>query len=198
MERFKQYLEERVINVFPKQASSKYKPEDFIDEVWDILVSSYAAIGGMHGNGFKSKEDMIANIPMWKLIRKGGKIVTVAMYKDKKGRKRVAVGTNGTPAGKEGLRMIVTEDVKMHRSYGEISGPSLGFFMKTTAEAESHFLEPKVVEKLLKDKLTYPIRENIPELVKFPQLRKFAYSREIGGEDHIKFAVGSPGKSLRK
>ena len=91
---------------------------------------------------------------MWKLIRKGGKIVTVAMYKDKKGRKRVAVGTNGTPAGKEGLRMIVTEDVKMHRSYGEISGPSLGFFMKTTAEAESHFLEPKVVEKLLKDKLT--------------------------------------------
>ena len=47
-----------------------------------MIQKAYADQGGMHGSGFKSPEDMVKNIPMWKLSKKDGKVTSVAMYKD--------------------------------------------------------------------------------------------------------------------
>ena len=34
-------------------------------------------------------------------------------------------------------------------------------------------------------------------MIKHPQLKKFFYRRDIGGEFHTKIALGSPGKQIR-
>jgi hypothetical protein len=124
MKRFEEFLNERFLNVF-----SDSEKQPFVDDVWEIIQKSYAKIGGIHGSGFKSKEDMIKSIPMWKVVRKNGVIVAVALYKDKEGRKRVAVGTNGTEEGKASIREIAENDFK--RAYFEVSGPSFGSLRKS-------------------------------------------------------------------
>lgn len=51
-------LIERYVNVF---SDAQKKP--FASDVWDILSSSYAKIGGIKGSGFESKDSMISKIP---------------------------------------------------------------------------------------------------------------------------------------
>lgn len=65
---FIEFLTESYINLFKEQEKEKY-----VDEVWDLIQTSYKPIGGIHGSGFKSKDDMIKNIPFWKLVKRGGK-----------------------------------------------------------------------------------------------------------------------------
>lgn len=97
--RFKNFINEAFINVFSSEDKRKY-----VDDVWDIIQSTYSRLGGIKGSGFSSKEDMIASIPMWKLVRKNGKIIAVQLYKDTNGRKFVAAGTDNSPEGKEELK----------------------------------------------------------------------------------------------
>ena len=91
-------LQEGFTNLLPHHGELKRK---HVDAVWDMLQHSYAKIGGIHGSGFSSKEDMIAKIPMWKIGKTGGRVNSVVLYKDKEGRKSVAAGTDGsvTPSG---------------------------------------------------------------------------------------------------
>lgn len=68
---FSDFLVEHVENLSSSEAKEKY-----VDEVWQILQDSYKYCGGIHGSGFKSKQDMIDNVPFWKLQKKGGKNLT--------------------------------------------------------------------------------------------------------------------------
>lgn len=101
---FEQTLTEKFINLIGEKDIEKKR--EYADRVWDILQRSYAKIGGIKGSGFKSKEDMIKNIPFWKIMKSNGKVIAVKLYKDKNGRKSVAGGTDGSKEAK--LKFNVT------------------------------------------------------------------------------------------
>lgn len=112
---------------------------------------------------------MIKNIKMWKLSRKNDKIVAVIMYKDKLGRKLVALGTDGTPEGKAEIAKLLKDEFRTQRAYGEISGNLLGFVKKILGSELEQYLIP--AEK---------VKEVIGQEVQI--IDKFAYKRKIGGE----------------
>ena len=124
MKNFKQFITERYVNLHADDHEEKMK---HAHEVHSMLQKAYADQGGLKGKEFGSPEDMVKHIPFWKLHKKDGKIHAVALYKDKGGRKRVAIGTDRSPEGKKGITDIIKSDVSQHRSYGEISGKSLAF-----------------------------------------------------------------------
>lgn len=186
------FLGESFRNLFTVEQKQKFAQEAFAQ-----LQASYAKIGGIHGNGFKNVEDFVKNIPFWKLQVKNGKILAGAYYKDKNGRKRVAVSTDGSKEGKEQLARIMIDDLSQGRSYGESSGGSLAFLVKNVGEESvaKFAIDPSNLEKMLGDKI-FPPNESDPEMQRFPLLRKFFFSREIGGKLHTKIALGTTGNRI--
>lgn len=176
------------------------------DQVWDIVQSSYAAIGGIKGSGFNTKEDMITNIPFWKIYTKKDKVIAAFFYKDKSGRKIVAMGIDGSD-----LSVKITDSVykaSLGVSYGEKSGRALGKMMKTVKwnDLKGFLLEPSVVQKVTGKKTT-PISDfNASDLdekdrftyEKYPELRPWMYVRELGGEMHLKVSMGTPNLPIFK
>ena len=185
-------LKEHYVNAPPNDMQTKKK---YADEVWDMLNKSYAKVGGLHGSGFSSKEDMIKNIPFWKMITRNGKLVAVILYKDKGGRKRVAMGTDGTIEGKQAMIDTNKEEIKMQRSYVEISGPSLSMFLRKIPGFESTCIPYRKVSGIIDDEIKRP-PENDPEILKHPELKDYFYQRMIGGSWHTKLMTGKPGVEM--
>jgi len=178
----------------------------WIDQVWDILQSSYKAIGGIKGNGFTNKESLVTNIPFWKLYTKNDKVVAAAFYKDKSGRKAVAIATDGSELGSK----IVSDmyQAGLGVSYGEKSGKALGKMMKVVPwdVLQGFMLKPADVSKLtgdatvVVDKFGY---DNLDDKDKFsydkyPKLRPYMYVRELGGSMHLKVSIGTPNLPIIK
>lgn len=173
MDSFKKFLVERYINLFTPD-----EKEPYADEVWDLLQKSYAYAGGIKGSGFKNKEDMIQNIPFWKLVKKDGKIVSVRMYKDKEGRKAVAAATDRSREGVESYRKIAKDDLE--RAYIEVSDKALESMKKMLGDDFYKYAIPvEIVKKKLPDDEIKPID-------------KYFYQREIGGEWITKIMLGNP------
>lgn len=192
---FAQFLEESFLNLFQSDADKRLP---LADDVWNILQASYKSMGGIHGSGFNSKEDMVKNIPFWKLVRRGGTVVTVAMYKDKGGRKLVACGTNGSEEGKAGLLDILNNDLKRERGYVEMSDNLLKFLTRNIGYSliKKNLKSYAEAEKILSpDELSRPESDD-PELVIHPELKDFFYRREIGGKIHTKVMFGKLGNKL--
>lgn len=190
----KSVLVERYVNLFDPE-----KKKQYADVVWDMIQNAYKKIGGIRGSGFSSKEDMIKNIPFWKVAKKDGKVVAVALYKDKGGRKRIASATDGTEDGKEKLEIMGRDDITRQRSYAEVSSSSLKFLLrrwKGPEDITTYMILPKDAEKILGDELKYPVSDDDPEVVAHPELKKYFYQREIGGHYHTKLMIGTPGMKL--
>ena len=187
---FDEYLTETFLNLFSSPDKMKHK-----DEVFALLQASYAPIGGLKGAGFNSPDDMVQNVPFWKLIRKSSKIVAVAMYKDKYGRKRVAVGSDGSPEGKAAVASIFKADFS--RAYFEISSRSLNFHVKILGYdfIKNYAFKPEDVAKITGDEISAP-PVNDSEVKTHPPLKDFFYQREIGGSKHTKILLGTPGKKI--
>ena len=170
----------------------------YVDQVWDIIQDSYKEIKGIHGSGFKNKQDMIDNINFWKLSIKGDMIIAVALYKDKDGRKVVAYGTNRSDEGKKKLLEIIKSDLT--RSYVELSKATLAMLMKNVpwSELKKFIRTPDEASKFLNKEITPVSIIDINDLEedaqlslsKFPQLKDYGYIREIGGENHFKVMFG--------
>ena len=176
--RFKEFLNEKFLNLF----SSRDK-RIFVDVVWEILQRTYAPLGGIKGSGFSSKEDMVNNIPFWKLLRRGDKILAVQLYKDSNGRKFVAAGTDGSREGKEALKKILTDELTLGRSYGEISENVLKALANFIGEEQmkSFIVDPSEVEAIIQK----PI---------FFEPGDLFYLRDIHGHKEKKFLIGKPKK----
>lgn len=190
----KSVLVERYVNLFDPE-----KKKQYADVVWDMIQNAYKKIGGIRGSGFSSKEDMIKNIPFWKVAKKDGKVVAVALYKDKGGRKRIASATDGTEDGKEKLEIMGRDDITRQRSYAEVSSSSLKFLLrrwKGPEDITKYMILPKDAEKILGDELKYPVSDDDPEVIAHPQLKKYFYQRDIGGHYHTKLMIGTPGVKL--
>lgn len=186
---YSEFIFENNCWVKPNNLSENYKnlqtnsqKQSFVDEVWNLLQSAYEKVGGIKGNGFKSKEDMIKNIPFWKIkTNSENKITCVLLYKIKDGlRKTVASATNGTLEGKEELKKIMKED--MTRSMCEISDSTLKFVQRNMPhELEKYKIPFKVADKILHD----------DEMI---QVDDYFYQRKIGDHLHTKLLVGTPAK----
>ena len=138
---------------------------------------------------------MIEKIPFWKVAKKDGKVVAVALYKDKFGRKQVAMGADGSKQGREKLAIIARDDVTRRRSYSEISSNALRFVMLQLGkdvDLTKYMIHPEEAEKILGEKLIYPIDLNDPEAIKYPELTDYFYQREIGGDLITKLMIGTP------
>jgi hypothetical protein len=111
-----EFLIETYINAIRPADKQKYA-----EQVWDILQASYASLPG----GFATAatvDELIEKSWLWKLVKRDGKIVAVQIYKDQYGRKSIAGGTDGSPTGKAELNKIVMDDIKLNRSWAEVSG----------------------------------------------------------------------------
>jgi hypothetical protein len=193
---FLSFLQEHFINLIHDDP----RKHDHADEVKALLDKSYEKLGGIHGSGFKDKHDMIKNIPMWKLKRHNGKIVTAVMYKDKAGRKSVAVGTDGSEHGKKGAAEIMKNDVMRKRSFGEKSSAALAFTKKHVGakELKKHVIPYKHVHKYLDgDEIRKPDKHD-PEVTRHPEYKNHFYQRKIGNEWHTKLMLGKPGLTIKK
>lgn len=197
MQTLKGYISERFVNaVGDKDIAIKNK---YKKQVWDVLQKSYAGIGGIKGNGFQNMETMVKKIPMWKIVVNNGTVEAVVLYKDKGGRKSVAMGSTGSAYARKALSNIL--QAEFSRSYGEKSKAALGKVMKDTPW---EVLEPFIQNPVgLKDVVTLKdYKGAIPDdavmtLKKYPQLKPYGYFRDIGGNLVFKVMIGTPGKSIR-
>lgn len=194
MKTFKTYIEERYVNLLPHHEDEKRK---HAPEVHAMLQKAYAKIGGIHGSGFKDHEDMVKNLPMWKLHKKNGKIHSVALYKDRGGRKRVAVATDGSDEGKKGLGHIMKDDITRHRAYNEVSGPSLKFLKHHVHNVKDYAMHHDDVKKHLEGEEIRKAPDDDEEVVKHPELKHHFYQRQIGGHWHTKIMLGTAGKKIK-
>lgn len=199
---FSETVNESFKNALPSDVDLKNK---YKDQVWNLLQDSYKSIGGIKGSGFNSVDDML-NIPMWKMNIINGKVVAVVMYKDKGGRKLVAIGTDGSDKAKSILDGVMKQEVG--RSFMELSKGALGSFLKKTPENIVHMYAktPEEADKLLpKDEILY-VKDlddsEIPSdgklsLSKYPYIKQYAYIRDIGGEPYFKVMFGTEGKTIK-
>lgn len=196
--RAKEFLTERVLNLFPgDERREKYK-----QAAYDMLQRTYKSKGGIKGAGFQSPDDMVENIPFWKLVKKNGNIVAGAFYKDKGGRKLVASGTDGSDAGKQAVSSMATPEPK--RSYGEKSKEALGFFLKSVDDPQQYLIPFEKAQSISQDPII-SVKDAWPELSaeekesaslslkKYPFLKDYGYFRDIGGAWHFKVMSGTPG-----
>ena len=125
--KFTEFLNEKYLNLFinTKDVISR---NEYKDEVYELLQRAYKDIGGIKGNGFNSDDDMVKNMPFWKIAKVKGKIVAIILYKDKNGRKAVAMATDGSRDGILKLKDILKNELS--RSYMEASSNALRFAIK--------------------------------------------------------------------
>jgi hypothetical protein len=173
-------------------------------QVWELLKASYAKNGGLVGNGFQSMETMVNKIPMWKMVINAGKVEAVVLYKDKGGRKSVAIGSTGSPYARKAISNLFPAELS--RSYGEKSKAALGAVMKLISwnVLQPYVQTPSQVKKVSK----HPIialkdyKGPIPDdarttLAKYPALKPYGYFREIGGKMVFKVMIGTPGRTIK-
>lgn len=182
--------------ILNKDMKEKYK-----NEVWDLIQDSYSAIGGIKGSGFSSPDDMIKNIPFWKVYTKNNKVLMVVLYKEKSGRKLVALGIDGSPLQKTMLVKVIIQSPK--NSFMELQSNLLQFTYKNIghdiftnfiiSKDDIQNLLNKPVEEVDLDKLDTNDKQTYK---KFPQLHEYFYMRDINGEKKLKLALGTPNKNI--
>jgi len=199
---FTKYISETYNNFIGSSDSTLENKKKWADRVWDMLQRAYEDIGGIKGSGFSDKEDMIVNIPFWKIFHRGEHLIAVVMYKDTRGRKLVAIGTDQSQQSKKILSNIFKEALKV--SYGEYSGKLLSAIAKNVSyeKLEPYLLDPLHVQKLL-DKEIYPPDPEKLNLIdletynKFPKLHKYFYMRDFNGKSYLKICLGTPGLFIK-
>ena len=183
-------VKENYKNLFDTEEKQKYA-----DEVWDLIQNSYKPIGGIKGNGFKNKEDMINNISFWKLYIKDNKIIAVILYKDKNGRKSVAGGTDGSADGKKQFIKMKQDDLLLKRSYSEVSDKVLSNIYRNTPDFINYVIPFNDVVSILNVPIKKPTSNDV-YLLKYPELKDYFYMREINDEWITKIMIGTPNKKI--
>ena len=162
-------LLEHYVNLFTPEEKRKY-----VDQVWDMLQKAYEPIGGF--KSATSKENLIDDSHLWKLVRRNGKINSVVIYKDSHGRKSIAMATDGTHSGKADVIRVKAEDMKHQRAWCEASGKAEHLIKKAGGVAVSNKLAAQLTKKEI---LGYDVDG-------------IHYTRLIGGEPHVKAIYGFP------
>lgn len=175
--RAKDFITERVLNLHTPEQKAKY-----INIITPILHTSYAAMGGYKNiegeDELRAELEKIAQKPgIWKLVRKGGEIVSASIYKQTPlGRKTLATGAikDWEKQGKAGVYQVKGEDVSMNRAYAEVSD-KMEYIMINKFSAKP--IPNKYASRILQKSV-------------IPSEDGFHYTRDIGGHQHEKILVG--------
>lgn len=139
--RYRDLLLERVLNLHTTDQKAQYaKP------VWDMLLRSYKKLGGF--KTATTPEQLINEPGYWKLIRRGDRITAVGIYKKVPNTNNFKVVASAaeteldpntgeyksTPQGLKDYTMIKDEDIRMKRSWAEVSGPAERLMIKFGAK----------------------------------------------------------------
>jgi hypothetical protein len=179
--RYREFLIERVLNL--------HTPEDkipYAKQVWDMLQRSYQKIGGFKSAA--SLEELVNEPGYWKVVRRGDKITAVNIYKKSpktKTFKVIASATEtdfdptkerykATAQGLSDYEMLKKGDVKMKRSWAEVSGPAEILMKRSGAKPV-----PNQYAELLTGKKIVDISQD-----------GYHYTRLIHGEPHEKVIYG--------
>lgn len=186
MDKFKTYLDlmERVISPGFNPAHEKLR-EKHRQGIHDVIQRSYSKLEGEHGYGGhpkgskKESEAIHSDITHHniKAVVRDGKVSAVGIYKHQHGRKSIALGTDGTERGKKDAFMIKHEDAKHKRAWGEVSGSAERFSKKAGLPEIPVHKVSKLTGKTIK------------------HTTGNRYTRDIGGHEHEKVAVGYPKES---
>lgn len=197
---FKKYLNEsQCLNESFKNLFKPNEKEQYKQQAFDMLQKAYSKIGGIKGTGFNTPDDMVKNIPFWKLSIKNGDVVAGVFYKDREGRKRVASFTDGTDIGKAQLADIMKND--LNRAFMEVSEASLGFLRKNLSDEEliKFAIKPEKAKALLKEPnedFNFDVPKNDKHIEKAPKLKDYFYQRKIGGSLKTKIMFGKHGNKI--
>jgi hypothetical protein len=166
-------------------------------EVYHLMQKAYEKIGGIHGSGFESPDHMVKHLPMWKIHKHKGKIVAAVLYKNKHGRKGVAVASDGSHEGKTSLGKMMHHDIKHGKSWSEKSGAALSFTKKQFGgDIKKHAIPFDKVKHLHDEELRKPAHDD-PEVIRHPELKDHFYQRKIGDSWHTKIALGTPHNEIK-
>lgn len=187
MTSFKQFLNESFKNYFSIEDKQVWAEKAFAQ-----LENSYKNIGGLKGAEFKNVDTFLKANLFWKLNIINGELVAAAYYKDKAGRKRIAISSNGTKRAKEIITEIMVNDLLLGRSWVEQSSNSLAFLVKEVGFdfVKKYILTAEQIEKLTGAETRKP-PEDDKEIQRHPELAKFFYQRRIAGEWKTKLALGT-------
>lgn len=167
------YINEHFVNALSKEDMKKH-----IDVVWDILNKAYEKIGGMAG--MDSKEQLIDETDMWKMVRKNGKILAVKCYTFKRGgRKACYCGSDGSEEGKKALYQMIKDDMRLKDRKAWIEGSgAIEHIYKKYGDATP--IPAYIAQEIMKDKKFIKINPD-----------GYHYTRLIGGEPHEKIMLGN-------
>lgn len=176
--------------------------ESYYKTVYELLETAYSSCGGINsGSGFKDPNDMLMNIPFWRLTIKFGRIISVMMFKEKRhGLKMVAYA----PLTDIDLS-IRSSDIEfmMNNSYVELSGALLVVVLKYLGANWKQYIQSSIndiIEKESELLMDFLSTNKIPldsELIykrlrnDWPELLSFCYLRIIGNEKKLKVILGS-------
>ncbi len=187
--KFTEFLNEKYLNLFTN-TKDVISRNEYKDEVYELLQKAYKDIGGIKGNGFNSADDMVKNMPFWKIAKVKGKIVAIILYKDKNGRKAVAMATDGSRDGILKLKDILKNELS--RSYMEASSNALRFAIKFLGVEllKKYAISIDDVKQLLHDDEILEGSEKYK--TDYPDLADYFYSRKIGSSIETKIMIGTP------
>lgn len=193
-------LTEKFKNFIGSNQESIAQKSMYADEVFALLNKAYSDIGGVRGSGFGSAMEMVQKIPFWKLGFQKDVLKTVILYKDKKGRKAVAIGTDGSKEGKIMLANMLAHD--LNTAYKELSDGIWAFSRKYIGDdvLKKFVTHTSKVPGILNKKIT--LLKDLPKLTSAVISKKdpfysYYYGREIGGHMHVKIMLGTDGLPIK-
>ncbi len=175
-------------------------------EVYRFLYEKYKSCGGIDkGKGFKNENDMISNIPIWRLRIIKNRVVSVMMFKVKKYGKKMVAYTCADELSSDERQSDF--NYMLNKSYAELSDALLVTILRMFSQHLHHYVLK--AEHLMKDKVIYPLKKycsekSIPKSSErlflkikkqWPELLKYCYIRKIGNENKLKVLMGAPEKS---
>lgn len=148
----------------------------YSDIIWNMLQETYLYVGGIKSNGFKDKNDMIQNIPIWKIGFQNQEIVAFTLYKYRYGKKAVAGASNKSKVGKKEFIELCVDDLK--DSWKEVSGKVLLSIQKNLGDSFTDYILP-----------SFEVKERLfnKEII---DIDGFYYKRKIGDEWMTKLSIG--------
>lgn len=179
MIRLRDLLIERPVDIPKNKWTPIMRSElpDFKQQIYDLIATAYTPIGG-HSN-VKDKEDLPGEGDFFDVIDVDGDdeidAATVAKHKSA-GKKFVAIGHDGSSAGKSAAVNHQVDKLKGSGYFVEVSGKVRDIFIGKGLEPVT---DEEVVRKALKGK---DIKWN----------GDGSYDRKIGGAIHTKMMFGKP------
>lgn len=172
----------------------------FANEVYNLLEAAYKDCGGINlGNGFQDTDDMIYNIPVWRLTFKDKELISVMMFKLKSNKlKMVAYAplTKIDPVIRKADLVFM-----LNNSYAELSGKLLSITLKEIKSNWRNYISTspeKVLNKKLISLSEYLEKGILPTNSEgmyrklkndYPKILEYCYLRKIGNEFKLKLLV---------